>query len=93
MKKTVFQTLSVFLFLIFIQPSTAQSAGSANQDNFLKNGVVAHRGAWKSDGLPQNSIASLKKAISLEVAGSEFDVQLTADGVLVLNHDPVYEER
>lgn len=93
MKKTVFQTLSVFLFLIFIQPSTAQNSGSGNQYNFLKNGVVAHRGAWKNDGLPQNSIASLKKAISLEVAGSEFDVQLTADGVLVLNHDPVYEER
>lgn len=91
MNTIVFQTLSVFLLLIFIQPSTGQTSGSVEQDNFLKNGVVAHRGAWKNDRLPQNSIASLKKAISLEAAGSEFDVQLTSDGVLVLNHDPVYE--
>ncbi|MBW8333767.1 MAG: family 16 glycosylhydrolase [Prolixibacteraceae bacterium] len=91
MQKTIIFTFSVFLLLIFIQQSTAQTSGSGEQNNFVKNGVVAHRGAWKKDGLPQNSIASLKKAISLEVAGSEFDVQLTADGVLVLNHDPVYE--
>ncbi len=89
--RTIFLLPAIFIFLIFIQPSTAQTSGSVNQYNFLKNSVVAHRGAWKKDGLPQNSIASLKKAISLQVAGSEFDVQLTADGVLVLNHDPVYE--
>lgn len=54
---------------------------------FNKNKVVAHRGAWKTDSLPQNSIASLKKAIELGCAGSEFDVHLTADNVLVLCHD------
>ncbi len=91
MQKTIFQTLSIFLFLLFIQPSTAQTGSSVNQDNFLKNGVVAHRGAWKNENLPQNSIASLQNAIRLGVAGSEFDVHLTADEVLILNHDPVYE--
>ena len=54
------------------------------------NPVVAHRGAWKSQGFPENSIASLKYAIQLGCSGSEFDVRMTADNVAVVNHDPVY---
>lgn len=52
--------------------------------------VVAHRGAWKENNLPENSIASLTKALSLGCAGSEFDVRMTADSMLVVNHDPTY---
>jgi glycerophosphoryl diester phosphodiesterase len=59
--------------------------------NFAANQVVAHRGAWKNTALPQNSIASLQAAIKLGCAGSEFDIQLTADTVLVINHDPTYQ--
>jgi glycerophosphoryl diester phosphodiesterase len=54
---------------------------------FLDNVVVAHRGAWKTKGIPQNSIESLREAMRLGCAGSEFDVQMTADSVLVLCHD------
>lgn len=57
---------------------------------FNKNQVIAHRGAWKVDGLPQNSIASLQRAVELGCAGSEFDVHLTKDDVLVVNHDTDY---
>lgn len=57
---------------------------------FNKNQVIAHRGAWKVDGLPQNSIASLQRAVELGCAGSEFDVHLTKDDVLVVNHDQDY---
>ena len=49
--------------------------------------AIAHRGAWKAEGLPQNSIASLHRAIELGCAGTEFDVHLTKDDVLVVNHD------
>lgn len=52
-----------------------------------KNEVIAHRGAWKAKGLPENSIASLNEAVRLGCFGSEFDVHMTADGVLVVNHD------
>ena len=51
------------------------------------NPVIAHRGAWKKNGLPQNSIASLRQAIALEWGGSEFDVRMTADDSLIINHD------
>lgn len=49
--------------------------------------VIAHRGFWKAEGSAQNSVAGLKKAAEAKVYGSEFDVQLTADGVVVVNHD------
>src|SRR5690606_18575597 len=52
-----------------------------------KNQVIAHRGAWKTDNLPQNSIASLIRAGELKCYGSEFDVHLTKDDVLVVCHD------
>jgi len=58
--------------------------------SFAVNPVVAHRGAWKKNNVPENSIASLKHAIELKCTGSEFDVRMTADDVLVINHDPEY---
>lgn len=53
----------------------------------MKNKIIAHRGAWKEFNLPQNSIASLKKAIELKCFGTEFDVHLTKDETVVVNHD------
>lgn len=63
-----------------------------NKTTFHKNKVVAHRGAWKALGLPQNSIASLKQAIKLGFTGSEFDVRMTSDDSLVINHDPHFND-
>ena len=53
--------------------------------------VIAHRGYWKTDGSSQNSIRALVKADSIACYGSEFDVWLTADDVLVVNHDAVFK--
>lgn len=53
----------------------------------MKTKVIAHRGAWKEFNLPQNSIAALKKAIELKCYGTEFDVHLTKDNIIVVNHD------
>lgn len=49
--------------------------------------IVAHRGAWKNTRVPENSLASLQAAIDQEVWGAEFDVHLTKDEVLVVNHN------
>lgn len=55
---------------------------------FMKNNpIIAHRGAWKEFNLPQNSIASLQKAIELKCYGTEFDVHLTKDAKMVVHHD------
>ncbi len=58
---------------------------------FAQAKVVAHRGYWKTDGSAQNSIRSLVKADSIKVFGSEFDVWLTSDNKLVVNHDHVFK--
>lgn len=62
-----------------------------SQTQFHKNKVIAHRGAWKAQGHPQNSLASLREAVRLGCEGSEFDVWMTADEVLVVNHDGDFE--
>jgi glycerophosphoryl diester phosphodiesterase len=72
--------LACFAFSLFPFNSFAQNM-------FQKNKVIAHRGAWKAQGLPQNSLASLNEAVRLGCEGSEFDVWMTADDVLVVNHD------
>jgi glycerophosphoryl diester phosphodiesterase len=60
--------------------------------SFENNVVVAHRGAWKQQNLPENSIAALEHAIALKCAGSEFDVRMTKDDVLIVNHDADYHD-
>ncbi len=47
--------------------------------------VFAHRGA--SGYAPENTMASFEKAVELGTDGFELDVQLTADGELVVIHD------
>ena len=58
--------------------------------------VVAHRGYWKTGKdikmhtateSAQNSIRSLCKADSIHCWGSEFDIWLTKDGQVFVNHD------
>ena len=53
--------------------------------------VICHRGYWDTEGSAQNSIRSLVKADSIGAWGSEFDVWMTADGVLVVNHDATFD--
>lgn len=52
-------------------------------------GIVAHRGYWNCEegGMSHNSIASLKAACEHGFWGTEFDVNITADGQLLVFHD------
>ncbi|WP_226036840.1 glycerophosphoryl diester phosphodiesterase membrane domain-containing protein [Aquibacillus saliphilus] len=47
--------------------------------------VASHRGDLKS--APENSMSSIRSAIDKGVDAIEVDVQITKDGVIVLNHD------
>lgn len=60
--------------------------------SFAQTKIVAHRGYWKTEGSAQNSITALVKANKLKCYGSEFDVWLTADNQLVVNHDPTFNK-
>lgn len=50
--------------------------------------VIAHRGYWQAEGAAQNSIRALVKADSIDCYAAELDVWLTADGTMIVNHDP-----
>lgn len=68
------------MFLSCLVALCAIAASAATQ-------VVAHRGYWDAPGSAQNSIRSLVKADSIKCFGSEFDVWITTDGQLFVNHD------
>ena len=81
----------VSVILIFLLSCTANKQ-TMQSFQFAPNPVVAHRGAFKKNGFPENSIAALKEAIRLNCTGSEFDVRMTADDSLIINHDPDYHQ-
>lgn len=53
----------------------------------VRTKAIAHRGYWKTENSAQNSIASLEKACNIGVYGSELDVWLCSDDVLMVTHD------
>ncbi len=85
--------ISIILAAVMIAGSCNVSK-KASKNNFTppSNIVVAHRGAFKKNNFPENSIAALKEAIRLKCTGSEFDVRMTADDSLIINHDPDYNK-
>ena len=78
MKKIVL--LSAMIAALFL----SQSAFAQKQC-----GIVAHRGFWNCEeaGYAKNSIAALRCAQESGFWGSEFDVNMTSDGVLIVYHD------
>ena len=75
---------NVIIYLSIIMYSFMQCAMAQTK-------VIAHRGFWDTTGAAKNSIAAMLKADSIGCYGSEFDVWLTGDGELIVNHDAVYE--
>jgi glycerophosphoryl diester phosphodiesterase len=50
--------------------------------------IIAHRGFFQAQPpTTENSLQSLKNAQNLKIYGSEFDVRMSKDGILVINHD------
>lgn len=66
---------------------TLALAAFATVSMFAGSKVIAHRGYWATAGSAQNSRTSLRKALDLNVYGSEIDVWITTDGKLMVNHD------
>ena len=72
--------------MIFSTIAAATIATAAAQPK-----VIAHRGFWDAPGSAQNSLRALAKADSIGCWGSEFDVWMTADEKLVVNHDASFK--
>lgn len=67
----------ISLFLLLMATVNAQT----------KTQIIAHRGYWNTKGGAENSIEALTNANKIKVYGSEFDVYISADSVLVINHN------
>lgn len=78
--------LKSLLLLVFIGLLSTMSFESMSQKKTTTQ-VIAHRGAWKNTGVPENSIAALEHAINLKCWGSEFDVHMSSDSVPFILHD------
>ena len=65
-------------------PSDAQ----ARKNRYNGTAIVAHRGFWNCEaaGYARNSVAALKCAQEAGFWGSEYDVNMTSDGVLLVFH-------
>lgn len=65
------------------------SIPQGNLAAFFRNGphISAHRGGPVSPGFPENCIETFAHTMSLAPAIIEFDVEMTADSVLILMHD------
>lgn len=64
-------------------------AGNRHYRKEKQTGIVAHRGYWNCEeaGYAKNSVAALREAQERHFWGSEFDVNMTADSVLIVYHD------
>lgn len=99
MKKNLL--LSIFqliiLLLIFIScnsredtpivslPSTPE-VNNLSKFDFKGMKIIAHRTIW--NGSPENSLISFENILNQNAHGVEFDIRMSADGVLVVFHNP-----
>ena len=62
-----------------------ENGSAMTKETLTGTGITAHRGV--SGEAPENTIPALEKAIEYMADYAEIDVQLTADGAVILMHD------
>ena len=75
--------------LLALTSCAGSKTGFPKIDQKGKTAIVAHRGFWNCEaaGFSENSIASLKAAQDNGLWGSEFDIHITTDDVILVFHD------
>ena len=84
----VLRTMATILALVLLAVVMTQ-----NFDTFFPlhtvTQVIAHRGGGNEG--TENTVSGLKRAVSLGAYGSEIDIQRTADGYYIVNHDTNFQ--
>lgn len=85
---TIFAIILIVLLLLFFLYCLAISPNLERLKSFkpYEKTYIAHRGLFNNTDIPENTIASFKKAVKNNY-GIELDVQLTTDNKLVVFHD------
>ena len=91
MKRILFPAMAVLMAVALTSCGSVKQ--SMKQKPFDGVGIVAHRGYWNCEagGFARNSVAALKAAQDACFWGSEFDVNMTSDEVLLVFHDPTVQ--
>ena len=83
-KKMILDMKKVVTFVLAAMTSIAA---------FAQPQVIAHRGYHAIDGSCRNSLEALKQAQKLGLYGSECDINLTKDGVIVVAHGGLHPDK
>lgn len=73
--------------LLFLSCNNGRAPYEVQNLNGNKISILGHRGMGANYKYPGNSFESIETALNLGVDGSEIDVQITKDSVLVIFHD------
>lgn len=89
MKHNILYIAAIVLACSTMLTTMEAEAKSKKHHRNTTMGIVAHRGFWNCEeaGYAKNSIAALRCAQENGFWGSEFDVNMTEDGVLLVFHD------
>ena len=98
-KNSIFVTMTLKNITVIAAAALLAMAACSGKAGFPrieqggKTAIVAHRGFWNCEaaGFAQNSIASLKEAQAHGLWGSEFDVHITTDDVVLVFHDDLVD--
>ena len=83
-----------FLFFLFFIPSCAKDKNFTIQNlNNNKISVFGHGGMGISHLYPMNSFEGIAQALALGADGTEIDIQITSDSVLLGYHDKDLKEQ
>lgn len=82
-------TLPISFLLILLLISCSEERRHFEIRNLNDNtiGILGHRGMGKGSGYPDNTLESIGPALRIGADGTEIDVQITKDSVLVVFHD------
>lgn len=86
MKKSL--SILAFVFMLFACKKDSFDIVNLNNNQIT---ILGHAGMGIDKNYPMNSIESILKCLTLGVDGTEMDVQMTKDGVLVAYHDEFLE--
>ena len=77
----------IFFFVILIACCTSDLTFDIQNLNGNEIGILGHRGMGKNHKYPGNTFESIYTALNIGANGSEMDVQITKDSVLVIYHN------
>ncbi|MCK4903057.1 MAG: hypothetical protein KAS35_00085 [Candidatus Marinimicrobia bacterium] len=77
----------IFFFVLLIACNTSNLTFDIQNLNGNEIAVLGHRGMGKNHKYPGNTFESIFTALNLGANGSEMDVQVTKDSVLVIYHN------